>query len=71
MTLGHDETTQYSPMRHFASIVDDIANGRADAIAASNLLAGIADEEVVLSELPIPLSVIEEVAGRKLGDPIA
>ncbi len=70
MTLGQDETTPYSPEHHHWSVAEDIANGTACSIAASNLLVGIANSEVTIAQLPVSLRTIEEVAGRKLYEPI-
>ncbi len=70
MTLGGNETRRYSPVRHFKCVADDIARGVADAIAASNLLEGIRNEEVSLGQLQVSLSAIEKVAGRKINEPI-
>lgn len=69
--LGMTEDVAYSPARHHLSTAADIAAGVGDTIAASNLLAGIQNGEVNLTDIPVSLDDIERVAGRKLGDPIA
>lgn len=70
VSLGVADHTPYSALRHHLNTAEDIRRGEGTRAGAGNLLCAIRGQEVLIETLPIPLHVIEQVAGRKINDPI-
>lgn len=70
MRIGTQDHVPHSARRHHINTAADIQRGEGTRTGAGNLLCGIMHNEVSIDDLPVPLSTIEAVAGRKIGDPI-